>query len=186
MTDIPIIFSKPMVIALLEGRKRMTRRLAWLKANTKRGSLGLAASPWRKVNAGDRLWVRENWRAVRARDGEKPREMLSAEVHYEADGPPRDGAPAGKLRPAIYLPRRFSRLTLIVEAVKIEPLHAMTIEDVIAEGIPQSASIGAFPALWDRLHGAGAWAANPEVIAIGFDVTERNIGLIDAAAEAAE
>lgn len=46
MTDRPIIFSAPMVRALLAGRKTQTRRLA--------------TSPLAKCLPGDRLWVREN------------------------------------------------------------------------------------------------------------------------------
>ena len=90
MRDIPIIFSAPMVLALLDGRKTMTRRLLYSKRKARNGIIPASAtmlqdhpppclplgahdfptdigpdeyytlSPWQRVKPGDRLWVREN------------------------------------------------------------------------------------------------------------------------------
>jgi hypothetical protein len=107
MSDRPVIFSGPMVRALLEGRKTMTRRLAWksiepvevlaseqLEDHELRGWdcreqadgtwLVHKPSPWQKVKPGDRLWVRENWRFINMMEQQG---QCAACTGYEADGP---------------------------------------------------------------------------------------------------
>jgi hypothetical protein len=84
---------------------------------------------------GTKLWVRENFRLGKGYDdGGKPSDAPPfASIHYEADGPAPDWA--GRLRPSIFLPRWASRITLVVDAVRMERLHAITAEDAKAEGL---------------------------------------------------
>lgn len=191
--DIPIIFSGPMVRALLEGRKTMTRRLAL--RDGKPGSVAswikdgkwVARSHWQRVKPGDRLWVRETW---------MPR------AHYEVGGRTTDLRFAadfkdyqGKWRSPIHMPRWASRLTLVVTATKIEKVRNISEADAIAEGIgrnpvqegtwiayPERSSADgymkateSFRSLWVDLHGAASWVDNVEVVALAFDVHKTNI-----------
>lgn len=87
-------------------------------------------------------------------------------------------------RPSIHMPRWASRITLRVTGVKIERLQEITPTDAEAEGVFQhvaeqpidkifrsdrSATARLyFLNLWEKLHGLGAWEANPEVVAISF------------------
>lgn len=200
MTDIPIMFSAPMVLALLAGRKTMTRRLAWRPAKVNRrvehGSLSklMRESIWQRVKPGDRLWVRESGIVQFA-------DVTRIKIGYAADGVTSDwiefperlafepeighGVPNGVYREA-------SRLTLVVTATKIEPLQRISKADVIAEGITErnGASIAdvaagwhePFSALWNNLHGARSWDANPDVVAMSFAVHRRNIDALKQAA----
>jgi hypothetical protein len=73
MSDYPIIFSAPMVQALLAGRKTQTRRLAWRQwidapreygqpPSAHTSGFGFGPTIWQRIQPGDRLWVRESWR----------------------------------------------------------------------------------------------------------------------------
>lgn len=182
MTDRPIIFSAPMVRALIDGRKTQTRRLA--------------SSPLRRCEVGDRLYVREAWRTHNVSDEIQP-SMLTGEgrVWYEAD---RDNCEAhGRLRPGMHMPRWASRLTLIVEGVRVEPLHAITPADAKAEGVEPvpggwrdyRGGSGAIPFvdtaykfLWESLHDKEGqrWVDNPDVLVLTFRVVRGNIDRIPA------
>jgi hypothetical protein len=139
MTDIPIIFSAPMIRALLDGRKTQTRRLA--------------SAPWQVVKPGDRLWVREQFRVQQTsritdargpfrhvcidyetdghRDWVDEYEVTAPKILLERKGESGKDAP---LNPSIHMPRVCSRLTLVVTATKIERLHEITEQDAKLEG----------------------------------------------------
>jgi len=210
MTDIPVLFSAPMVRALLEGRKTMTRRLAWDIARIGPEFPG-KPSRWQRVKPGDRLWVRESLDLR----GDRP-DLPIWQASYRADGAPLDlSVPAnlafaegkadqrrGRFINSIHMPRSFSRLTLIVDAVKIERLQDISEDDAKAEGcglyVPGHGfievndlsegfsnyldPIGGFQNIWTDLHGSESWNANPEVVAISFRVIKSNIDSAEARA----
>jgi hypothetical protein len=163
MSERGILFSAPMVRALLAGTKTQTRRvvkpqppeaaqLGWLLPlpngpasvaywSVKDGR-GVVASeqktecPYGKP--GDRLWVREAWRTVPGADDIAPRDLMNVEsfTHYEADATKPAGM--GKLRPGMFMPRWASRITLEVTGVRVERLNSISEADARAEGIERS------------------------------------------------
>lgn len=197
MVDRPIIFSGAMIRALIEGRKSQTRRLAWKPQGpmTSFSPPPLDPSPWQRVQPGDRLWVRENWRADARCDDERP--LSIGAVEYDASERQFPEMPAGKLRPSIHMPRWASRLTLTVTAVKVERLQEISEQDAEAEGVrssgplpwheddvgapPHMGAVENFAALWNHIHGADAWDANPAVVVIGFQCALQNIDQITQA-----
>jgi len=213
MADRPILFSAPMVRALLDGRKTQTRRVAkfvspdgdgWHIHNSGGGMLGadddavrVSGPDYAPFAVGDRLWVKETWRAGRGYDGARPRDMAPfSRIWFEADDC-NDNADAisRKARPSIFMPRWASRLTLTVTAVRVERLQDISRADAIAEGLTLASNVleefwrwpephhenlwlsppAAYRHLWNAINGAGAWNANPWVVAVSFDVRKGNI-----------
>lgn len=153
--DKPIIFSAPMVKAILSGTKTQTRRIikpqpqghtAWQDDDTGEwwvsghGEVGdtLLSLRWAP---GDRLWVKEGF-SVHISAGPV--------IHPKGDGHPW-GSPIYKAtfgagldprcegfsrwRPSIHMPRWASRITLAVKAVRVERLQDISEGDAIAEGV---------------------------------------------------
>lgn len=183
----PIIFSKPMVLAIMDDRKSVTRRTRGLdKINhspdlyyfqfqehnkayfsTPSGDTITIKCPYGQP--GDFLWVRETFQIV-------PPNM----VFFKAD--PENNADH-HWKPSIHMPKQAARIILQVEDIRLERLHDITEGGAFAEGVElitnnsaentkvfmSSASyISSFKILWNKIKGAGSWEANPWVWVIAF------------------
>ncbi|MGV1787325.1 MULTISPECIES: hypothetical protein [Agrobacterium] len=156
MADRPILFSAPMIRALLAGKKTQTRRLfkgiERLPVGTFHvfgnggGIVGVCeedvpthAPDYANIQTGDRLWVRETWQGLTFGDF-RPTKHEPCEVRYAATDPCADldaEARGYQWRPSIFMPRFASRLTLAVIDVRVERLQNISHEDALAEGIIQ-------------------------------------------------
>lgn len=221
----PILFSAPMILALLAGTKTQTRRPVKPKHAPdalwgEDASTGLHrvfrfdeeapadSVPWWNLGgingaekhcpygqAGDQLWVREAWSTHACFDSVTPRDLTTRSIHYIADG----DVKSGKYRPPMFMPRWASRITLEIVSVRVERLQDISEDDALAEGIvcenvivssyyaaghhevtadryffdgcPDEgfeSACEAYAALWEKISGAGSWAANPWVWHIEF------------------
>lgn len=164
MTDKPIIFSAPMVRALLDGRKTQTRRVlkqqpsAWAEAveiapyRSDDGDYGKAGGLIQRTlddqrqhgcgklayAPGDRLWVKEALRSVSERDADG---TIADCISYAADGAyPEHGLIEWPLQraalPSIHMPRWVSRITLTVTDVRVQRLQEISRGDAMGEGCP--------------------------------------------------
>lgn len=180
----PILFSGPMVRAILEGHKTQTRR-PLKRQPSKDGLLMLPACPF--VAPGDLLWVRETWQLLHVcedtwnggceadrLDGPIPKEQTAcAWVTYAADGPE-----DGPWRPSIHMPRWASRLTLRVTDVRVEQLRNISVKDAFAEGVETLIDhdgpvcyLVEFQRFWNAMYakrGLG-WGVNPWVWVVEFE-----------------
>ena len=163
----PILFSGPMVRAILEGRKTQTRRI--MKPQPIHPPVNVGAGEWwvesnnadqdRKCpygKPGDLLWVREAhsvyYNNVDLQNGDyKP------VIKYRADYPDYDGAKKViRWTPSIHMKRAYSRITLEVTGVRVERLQDISDDDSDAEGVE-----GWCP--FERCGGTGFIRRDPEL-----------------------
>lgn len=186
----PILFSGPMVRALLAGTKTQTRRVlnpqpevspsGWHSlpgygaSNEACFRDGTAIFMSKFGKPGDRLWVREAWSTHACFDHLPPRECPNS-IHYAADGP----IQTGKGRPSIHMPRWASRILLEIIDVRVERVQEISDADLECEGLQEIIDSGvdhdgsprdAWRSLWSRINGAESWDANPWVWVAEFSV----------------
>lgn len=169
-----MLFSAPMVRAILASTKTQTRRVA--KEFAGRDDLDAILRSYPRQNGcpygqpGDRLWVRETFSGPHFRTGEPPSLWHNFdELHYWADGNPADGDWTRPI-PSIHMPRWASRITLEITGVRVERLHDISEADAASEGIPPNGpppTVG-YHALWEQIHGPNSWDVNPWVWVVDF------------------
>lgn len=192
MKERPILFSAPMVRALLDGTKTQTRRIVKpqpdhphfykrhkLTTDDEGIEIYLTSAVMAKAikfpygQIGDRLWVRESWQAWSEFDRVKE-DAISIEarerLNYLADGNVWDA----RSRPSIHMPRWASRITLEITGVRVERLQEISDCDAIEEGVDRTnTSISGYAKerykrIWGSINGAGSWNENPWVWVIQF------------------
>lgn len=157
MKERPILFSTPMVQAILNGTKTQTRRA--IKAPRIKGAIGFVVAsdytgrkypiaideheshlgddlgfqcPYGKP--GDVLWVRETWCYSEDEFGDHSSNTkgdIFGRFLYKANG----DSPHNKWKPSIHMPKEACRIKLLIKEVRIERLCTIKDEDAKAEGI---------------------------------------------------
>lgn len=239
MKERPVLFSSPMVRAILDGRKTQTRRIVapgnstvngripnakhdarewfdgWInlgfddervfadgKSSGPSVAAGICLGSGRYLHVpvlnedgqrsyrvrcrwepGMRLWVRENFRVHKNYDEQPPSELLNepemASLHYEADCPAYDHH--GRLRPGMFMPRQFSRITLQITDVRVERIQEISENDAKAEGVRGYVEDGCW-VYEDYINGRGTWcmSAKGSFLTLweslnGYDSWERSV-----------
>lgn len=156
----PILFSTPMVQAILEGRKTQTRRIVKKKySNTdlefrtdKYGTALVEINKYeppikmpdgktrRKLRffeekipnyqVGDILWVRETWDTILLENEDS---SVESGYVFKANEHPFDRG--NKWKPSIHMPREAARIFLEVVSVRAERLQDISEQDAFAEGV---------------------------------------------------
>lgn len=179
MKERPILFSGPMVRAILDGRKTQTRRIVKAKHLPFMENLlgGFLDGKWNQRplpygQPGDRLWVREAWANTRGDD--------SLPTYYRSDERIEDLQRTWK--PSIHMPRWASRITLEITGVRVERLQDISDLEARQEGLQPDfygSVMGCkrkFIDLWESINGPGSWAANPRVWVIEFRRIKDGLG----------
>jgi hypothetical protein len=152
----PILFSTPMVQAILDGRKTQTRRVVKdisieenqhgtfsYKAKAASGiniskedliSDFLGIGSFCKYSVGDVLWVRETFRVMincETKEFAHFDYLAGEEEFYKYL---EDKKVKVKWKPSIFMPKEACRLFLQVKNIRVERLQEISEEDAIAEG----------------------------------------------------
>jgi len=202
MRELPILFSTPMVQAIQEHRKVMTRRTAGLQlinfdpnlwrfdglwannnpAFEKLTDTGNKTETYKFVkpryNVGDKLWVKETFTII------PPNYIV-----YKAET---ENPEKCKWKSSLFMRKEYARLWLEVTEVRCERLHDITEADAIAEGITviekdeayfdyefngkvgsYATAKGSFYSLWIKINGKDSWLENPWVFVYKFKRIEK-------------
>lgn len=194
----PILFSTPMIQAILDGRKSQTRRICKpqpypdLDDRLDPIAKGILLDTLRTVRykKGMILWVRETWRP---KGHNFP---IGFPYEWKATAE-EDGVPINEpWKPSIFMPKVACRIKLEITDIRIEMLQDISEEDAIAEGIervdggfksyeiihggrhkgeanphsfiPNKAAVTSYRELWESINGFRSWDLNPWVWVIEF------------------
>lgn len=198
----PILFNTEMVQAILDNRKKQTRRIQGLEIINKNPDDyildGLQIIDFYifhnkfsrdeifikpKYNIGDVLWVRETWHKIFDAETDK-----FLKYGYKADHS------TGIWSPSIHMPKASARIFLKITRVRVERLRDISELDAVDEGFGKVVTkkyehpgwyinhlnkhhmfnaVDSFASMWVKLNGNGAWKQNPYVWVYDFDQVEK-------------
>ena len=197
----PILFSTPMVQAILEGRKTQSRRVVkdkLLQNATPEDDLEfLLLTIIYKYKVGDVLWLRETFRQIEQEVGSPRFEYKATENIKLID----------KWKPSLFMPKQACRIFLKIHSIRVERLKEIThwasiaegiavrlidgheeYKDYLAEGVSEDDSWGetyfpnnpkpSFLSLWESINGKESLEQNPFVWVYEFEQIEKPLDFL--------
>lgn len=173
MKSRPILFSAPMVTAILDGTKTQTRRTWKPRPGKFDDQPHLERCPYGQP--GDQFWVKETYRTDQILDNISPKHIEEGQpIKYECDDEATSIVPFGwgRIRQSIFMRKWMSRITLQITNIRVERLQDISPDDCRAEGMPHGNNdIGVrygYGQLWNQINGPGSWDQNPYVWVVEF------------------
>lgn len=181
MKQRPILFSTPMVQAILEGRKTMTRRVVKIKEHQPTMTLEFLQDTYPRFQfksgnihwqiecpygqPGDVLWVRETFISGCVMEDESfvydEHDEQIEKTWYKADNDlynwfnGREMTECIPWKPSIHMPKDAARLWLRITNVRVERVEDISSEDCVNEGISKT-HLG-----WKNYDGSPDWFSQP-------------------------
>ena len=199
MKETPILFSTPMVQAILNGTKTQTRRVATpVKDESFIGGYKFGfGKQWFAIDypelantckygvPGDLLYVRETFAEFA---GIEPKIEYVYKADKTFDTPAKEHLCGNRWKPSLFMPKAAARLWLQITGIRVERLQDITEYKAVGEGvlkvadgwkhyqtdaIPAQTAIESFRTLWNTINGTERWQANPWVWVIEFKVISK-------------
>lgn len=195
----PILFSTPMVQAILAGTKTQTRRIVKFPLRHKvfLVSIDKGETPppidFCPYKVGDVFWVRETWLWLDQKDceGRTTQDYYKTEHHPTNDEWLKESG--YKWKPSIFMPKPACRIFLKIKNIRVERLQEISEKDAIAEGLEILYSgslneyriygkksiygkvnpVDSFESLWIYINGNEAWSSNPFVWVYEFEKIDK-------------
>lgn len=195
MKERPILFSAPMVNAILDGKKTQTRRILKFPENVRVETV----YRWRpapvagygvkgeyvplNVNGGISTKAFHD-HSIPCPHGKVGDQLWVRETwfHPHKESPSKhnlsyraDGDALHKWYPSIHMPRWASRIQLEITDIRVERLQDISDDDALEEGVDRTnTSIKGyarqrFQNLWQKINGVDSWDQNPWVWVIEFE-----------------
>lgn len=167
MKEKPILFSTNMVRAILLNKKTETRRIIKPQPKTDEDLSGVKERASQMI--GCILWVKETFT-----------EEGPCGYMYRADYLGGAVKSAVKWKSSLFMPKKASRIHILVKDVFIERLNDISPEDCLREGIDENLITGSespvskFKDLWESINGSCSWDENPYVKVIKFEKIKSN------------
>ena len=148
-----IIFSTPMVQAILQGRKTQTRRIIKQIRTNDKGNVDFDFKnhsgrniPKEDINSalvglvdnapykvGDVLYVKETYQHTDVLNIHPTDDNYG--YVYKADGQPWEDFEGWKWKSPMFMPEKAARLFIVITGIKVERLQDISEEDAIKEGV---------------------------------------------------
>jgi hypothetical protein len=182
MKEVGMLFSSPMVRAILDGRKTQTRRIINPKPRVvlaqyddgsietnqifRHGDQRLRC----QVRPGDHIYVRETWGIM---DDKHHHYCYLVDSQYP-QGRSRQQLVGNRWRPSIHMPKAAARIWLGVTDVRTERLLDISSHNANCEGFTEAGTHprATFFAAWEQHYGYGSTSSNPWVWVIEFRVIQ--------------